>query len=43
MLGIVGPSGSEKTTLIDIILGLLSPSNGEIFINGKILKSLFQY
>lgn len=38
-VGIVGPSGSGKTTLIDIILGLLSPSNGEIFINGKILKN----
>lgn len=30
MVGIFGKSGSGKTTLIDILLGLLSPSNGNI-------------
>jgi len=32
-LGIIGTTGSGKSTLIDIILGLLSPTNGNIFID----------
>ena len=32
-LGIVGPNGSGKTTLINSILGLISPSSGNIIIN----------
>ncbi|MDY2734508.1 ABC transporter ATP-binding protein [Intestinibacter sp.] len=35
MVGIFGKSGSGKTTLIDILLGLLSPSNGNIFVDGR--------
>jgi len=37
-IGIKGASGSGKTTLINIILGLLKPSNGEIMVNEN-----FQY
>ena len=33
---LVGPTGCGKSTLMDIILGLLSPTQGEIIINGKI-------
>jgi len=31
---IVGPSGAGKTTLIDLILGILEPHNGNILISG---------
>ena len=33
IIGISGKTGSGKTTLIDIILGLLKPIEGKIFIN----------
>jgi len=32
---VIGASGAGKTTLIDIILGLLSPSEGQVLINGE--------
>ena len=37
--GFVGFTGSGKTTLIDIILGLLDPQNGEMKIDGKSIKN----
>ncbi len=36
-IGIVGPTGSGKSTLIDVILGLLPPTFGQISIDGQIL------
>jgi len=33
-VAIVGPSGSGKSTLMKILVGLLSPSKGGIYING---------
>lgn len=34
-LGVVGPSGAGKTTFVDILLGLLEPTNGEIYVDGQ--------
>ncbi len=40
ILGIIGPNGAGKTTLFNIISGIYSPSNGEIFFQGKSLLRL---
>ncbi len=34
-VGIIGTTGSGKTTLTDIIMGLLKPNNGKILIDGQ--------
>ena len=36
-VGFVGGSGAGKTTAVDIILGLLQPSNGSIFVDRQII------
>ena len=41
-IGLLGPSGSGKSTLLQIAGLLDSPTNGEIFINGKKCNHLSQ-
>ena len=38
-IGVVGKTGSGKTTLIDIILGLLKPELGNLIIDGVIVDN----
>lgn len=38
-IGIIGNTGSGKTTIIDIILGLLEPQKGTLEVDGKIITS----
>ena len=34
-VGLIGPTGAGKTTLADLILGLLVPSSGRILVDGR--------
>jgi len=34
-LGIIGPNGGGKTTLLKVILGLIKPSQGKVWVLGK--------
>jgi branched-chain amino acid transport system ATP-binding protein len=40
VLGIVGPNGSGKTTMINVISGYYRPTRGTIFFNGKKISGL---
>lgn len=37
MIGIVGSTGSGKTTIADLLLRLFEPQNGEILLDGKVI------
>ena len=39
-LGVLGPNGCGKTTTIGMLLGLIKPSNGKIFINEENFENL---
>jgi len=38
-LGVIGPTGSGKSTFVDLLLGLYHPTAGEILIDGQPLTS----
>jgi len=38
-VGVVGPSGAGKTTFVDILLGLLTPTGGKITVDGMDIQS----
>ena len=39
IIGFVGPTGSGKTTTIDIILGLLEPQKGTLEVDGNVIDA----
>jgi ATP-binding cassette subfamily B protein len=38
-IGIIGATGSGKSTLLDIITCLLSPTKGNLFVDGKVINN----
>jgi ABC-2 type transport system ATP-binding protein len=44
ILGYLGPNGAGKTTTINVLAGLLEPTNGKIFFQGKDIRdNLYDY
>lgn len=39
-LGIVGPTGSGKTTLMQVLCGIYPPPPGTLFLNGRVRESI---
>lgn len=42
-LGIIGGTGSGKSSLLRLLLQFYEPGNGELFINGRDIKTLNNY
>jgi ABC-2 type transport system ATP-binding protein len=40
VFGFLGPNGAGKTTFINIMVGLLKPTNGQILINGEDVQKI---
>jgi ATP-binding cassette, subfamily B, bacterial PglK len=38
-IGIIGTSGSGKTTMLDVLLGLLEPQSGQLLYNGESIQN----
>ncbi len=37
-VGVVGPTGAGKSSLLDIILGLVDPTEGSVLVHGQLMK-----
>jgi len=40
MVGLIGPSGAGKTTIVDLLLRLFNPISGKILLDGKNIKDI---
>jgi len=38
-IGLIGPTGSGKTTIIDLLLGIIKPTNGQILCGSKPIET----
>ena len=38
-IGIVGPTGAGKSTLVDVVLGLLPPTSGRVLVDGRDVRA----
>ncbi len=38
ILGLIGPNGSGKTTLVNVITGILAPTEGRVIVNGTVIS-----
>lgn len=43
IVGLLGPNGAGKTTTFDIIVGLIRPDRGSIYLNGRTITDLPMY
>jgi len=39
-VGVLGPSGAGKTSILRIIAGLATPSKGEVFVGGESMRGV---
>ncbi len=42
IFALLGPNGAGKTTLISIICGIVTPSSGEVFVDGHNILSEYR-
>lgn len=43
IVGLIGPNGAGKTTFFNVISGLISPTSGDLFFNGRKITGLRPY